>query len=145
MRFQASGVFSAQSNATSVCSLERLVLERLPISLTSLRSAVYSGLLRASGGDKRSCEGRVSTQGVIVASCGVAPDAFAGGVGRQKPSEFGVPAMLWTPKNGGGVGANPSVSLQARMASATLCPQPMPAAIELAVSVAASAATDAFR
>jgi hypothetical protein len=34
-----SGVFSAQNNATSVCSLERLVLERLPISLTSLRSA----------------------------------------------------------------------------------------------------------
>ena len=53
--------------------------------------------------------------------------------------------MLCTPKNGGGVGANPSVSLQAQMASATLCPQAMPAAIELAVSVAASAATDAFR
>src|SRR5437870_12173605 len=102
MRFQASGVLSAQNNATSVCSLERLVLARLPISLTSLRSAAYSGLLRASGGGKRNCEGRVSTQGVIVASCGVAPDAFAGGVGRQKPSEFGVPAMLWTPKNGGG-------------------------------------------
>src|SRR5439155_17384216 len=85
------------------------------ISLTSLRSAAYSELLRASGGGKRNSEGRVSTQGVIVASCGVAPDALAGGVGRQKPREFGVPAMLCTPKNGGGVGANPSVSLQAQM------------------------------
>src|SRR5438552_18793153 len=113
MRFQASGVFSAQNNATSVCSLERLVLERLPISLTSLRSAVYSGLLRASGGGKRNCEGRVSTQGAIVASCGVAPDAFAGGVGRQKPSVLGASAVLWRPNNGVGVGAQPSVRLQA--------------------------------
>src|ERR1700731_1250522 len=143
MRFQASGVFSAQNNASSVCSLERLALERLPISLTSLRSAAYSGLLRASGGGKRNCEGRVSTQGVIVASCGVAPDAFAGGVGRQKPREFGVPAMLCTPKNGGGVGANPSVSFQAQMASATLCPHATPAAMDSGFSVEASAASDA--
>src|SRR4029077_4054755 len=129
-RFQARGVFSAQNNATSVCSLERLALERLPISRTSLRSARYSGLSRASGGGKRKSEGRVSTQGVIVASCGVAPDAFAGGVGRQKPREFDVPAMLCTPKKGGGVGANPSVSLQVQMASATLCPHATPAAMD---------------
>src|SRR5215472_6179931 len=58
-RFQARGVFSAQNNAISDCSFERLALERLPISLTSLRSAAYSGLLRASGGGKRNCDGRV--------------------------------------------------------------------------------------
>jgi hypothetical protein len=45
---------------------------------------MYCGLLRVSGGGKRNSEGRVNTQGVIVAICGVAPDAFAGGVGRQK-------------------------------------------------------------
>src|SRR5437879_13741696 len=101
MRFQASGVFSAQNNATSVCSLERLALERLPISLTSLRSAAYSGLLRASGAGKRNCEGRVNTQGVMVASCGVAPEAFAGGVGHRQPREFALPAMLRTPKHAG--------------------------------------------
>src|SRR5258708_16040022 len=120
--FYASGVSSAQNNATSVCSLERLVLERLPMSLTSLRSAAYSGLLRASGAAKRNCEGRVSTQGVIVASCGVAPDAFAGGVGRQKPRELSVPAMLSTPKHGAAVGANPSATLHAQLPS----PPPFP-------------------
>src|SRR6202171_2936883 len=142
-RFHASGVFSAQNNATSVCSLDRLVLDRLPISLTSLRSDRYSELLSASGGGKRNCDGRVSSQGVIVASCGVAPDAFAGGVGRQKPREFGVPAMLCTPKNGGGVGANPSVSFQVQMVSATLCPHATPAAMDSRFSVEASAASDA--
>src|ERR1700751_6151712 len=142
-RSQASGGFSAQNNAISVCSLERLVLVRLPISLTSFRSARYSGLERARGGGNRNWEGRVSTQGVIVASCGVAPDALAGGVGRQKPREFVVPAMLCTPKNGGGVGANPSVSLQAQMAFATLCPQATPAAMDSGFSVEASAASDA--
>src|ERR1700680_1467041 len=133
-RFHASGVFSAQNNATSVCSLDRLVLDRLPISLTWLRSDRYSGLLSASGGGKRNCEGRVSTQGVVVASCGVAPDAFAGGVGRQKPREFGGPAMLCTPKNGGGAGATPSASFQAQMASATVCPHATPAAMDLGLS-----------
>src|SRR5258708_26976486 len=142
-RFHASGVFSAQNNATSVCSLERLALEMLPISLTSLRSDVYSGLLSASGGVQRNCDGRVSTQYDIVASCGVAPDAFAGGVGRQKPREFGVPAILCTPKNGGGGGANPSVIFQAQMASATLCPHATPAAMDSGFSVEASAASDA--
>ena len=119
------------------------MLARLPISLTSLRSAVFSGLSRASGGGNRNCEGRVSTQGVIVAICGVAPDAFAGGVGRQKPREFAVPAMVWTPKNGGGVGLHPSMSLQAQMASATLCPHATPAAMDSGFSVKARAASDA--
>src|SRR5437879_812749 len=118
-RFQANGVFSAQNNATSVCSLERPALERLPISLTSLRSAAYSGLLRASGGGKRNSEGRVSTQGVIVASCGVAPAAFAGGVEREEPRDFGVPAMLCTPQIGGGGGTDRPVSLPAPLAGAT--------------------------
>src|SRR5271169_189606 len=143
MRSQASDVFSAQNKATWVCSLERVVLVRLPISLTSLRSARYSGSLRASGGGMRNCDGCVSTNGVTVASCGVAPDALAGGVGRQKPTEFAVPAMLCTPKNGAGVGAKPSVSLQAQMASATVCPHATPAAMESDLSVEASAASDA--
>src|SRR5207245_10763285 len=125
--FQAVARCSARDTATFDCPLGQPALERLPSALTSLRSGACSGVLRASGGGKRNSEGGVSTQGVIVASCGVAPDALAGGVGRQKPSEFGVPAMLWTRKNGGGVGANPSVSLKAPMASATLCPHAPPA------------------
>jgi len=53
--------------------------------------------------------------------------------------------MLCTPRNGGGAGVNPSVSLQAQMASATVCPQAIPAAMDEAFSSAASAASDAFR
>src|ERR1700675_2664937 len=121
----------------------------MPITFSSLRSAAYSGLLRASGGGKRNCDGRVRTHGGIEASGGPPPDArgepLASGVGRQTPTAAGVPTMPSTPSNGGGGGAFPSVSLQAQMASATVCPQATPAAIELDFSFSASAASDAFR
>src|SRR5258706_16424091 len=74
--------------------------ERVPITFTSLRSAAYSWLSRARGGGKRNCEGRVSTHGVMVAVCGVAPEALVGGVGRQTPT-FGAPG------NGSGGGGDP--------------------------------------
>src|SRR5258708_6075125 len=115
------------------------------MTFTSLRSLAYSWLLRASGGGKRNCDGRVSTHGVMVAICGVAPEALAGGVGRQKPTAAGVPTMPSTPRNGGGVGANPSVSREVQMASATVWPQATPAAMASAFSVDASAAIDASR
>ena len=108
------------------------------MTFTSLRSAAYSRLVRARGGGKRNSEGRLSTQGVIVAICGVAPEALAGGVGRQTPT-------TGAPRNGGGGGVNPSVSREVQMASATVCPQATPAAMELAFSVNASAASDALR
>src|SRR5438876_8891488 len=98
------------------------------MDLTSLRSLAYSWLLRASGAPKRNCDGRLSTHGVMVAICGVAPKALAGGVGRQTPMA-GVPATPCAPMNGGGVGANPSVSRAVQMASATVWPQATPAAI----------------
>src|SRR5258706_7089732 len=88
--------------------------ERVPITFTSLRSAAYSWLVRARGGGKRNCDGRVSTHGVMVAICGVAPEALAGGVGRQTPT-FGAP------RNGGGGGANPPVSRQGPKAPRTRC------------------------
>src|SRR6266436_9150166 len=115
------------------------------MTFTSLRSAAYSGLLRERGGGKRNCDGRVSTHGVIVAICGVAPEAFAGGVGRQAPTAPSAPTRPSTPRNGGGVGANPSVSRDAQMASATVWPQATPAAMDSAFSVNASAVSDAFR
>src|SRR2546422_4738280 len=114
----------------------------MPIDFTSLKSAAYSALLRATGGGKRNCDGRLSTQGVMVAICGVAPKALAGGVERQTPMA-GVPSTPCAPMNGGGGGANPSVSREAQMASATVCPQATPAAMDSAFSVEASAASDA--
>src|SRR5467141_5434789 len=115
----------------------------MPIDFTSLKSAAYSALLRATGGGKRNCDGRVRTQGVMVAICGVAPKALAGGVGRQAPTA-GVPTTPCTPINGGGVGANPSVSREVQMASATVWPQATPAAMDSTFSVDASAISDAF-
>jgi len=84
-RFQARGVFSAQNNATSVCSLERLVLERLPISLTSLRSARL--LWTVEGQWRRQAKLRGSPQypGRHGGDLRVAPDAFAGGWGAKNP------------------------------------------------------------
>src|ERR1700756_2977765 len=117
----------------------------MPMTFTSLRSAAYSGLVRANGGGKRNCEGRVRTHGVMVAICGVAPEALAGGVGRQKPTAPGVPTMLSTPKNGGGVGAKPSVSREVQTASATVWPQATPAAIASGFSVNARAASEVVR
>ena len=143
-RFHARGVFKAQNNASSVCCATRVGLESSPIALTSLKSAAYSGLLRPSGGGKRNCDGRLSTHGVMVAICGVAPKALAGGVGRQKPTAD-VPATPCTPMNGGGAGTNPSVSLVVQMASATVWPQATPAAIACGFSVNASAASEASR
>src|SRR5437016_6832656 len=108
----------------------------MPITFSSLRSAAYSGLLRAGGGGRRNCDGRISTHGVIEANCGPAPDApgeLLGnpwGVGRQAPTAPGVPTIPSTPRNGGGAGAIPSVSLQAQIASATVCPQATPAAMD---------------
>src|SRR5258708_8123652 len=92
------------------------------MSFTSLRSAAYSALLRASGGGKRNCDGRVSTHGVMVAICGVAPDALSGGVGRQKPTAAGDPTIPSTPRNGGGGGRNPTGRRRAQIASATAWP-----------------------
>lgn len=135
----------AQNNASSDGSGVRPEPEQTPIVLTSFRSAAYSGLLRASGGGKRNCDGRVSTHGVSEAYCGPAPDALSSGVGRQTPTAPGVPTMPSAPANGGGGGAFPSVSLQAQMVSATVCPQVTPAAMELAFSVNASAASEALR
>src|SRR5262244_668280 len=111
--------------------------------LVSLRSAANSALLRAYGGGKRNCEGRVKTHGVIVANWGPAPNAFAGGVGLQYPTAAGVPTMPSTPSNGGGVGAFPSVNLHAQIASATVCPHKTPSTIDCALSV--RAASEAFR
>src|ERR1700682_6467387 len=105
----------------------------MPITFSSLRSAAYSGLLRASGGGSRNCDGRISTHGVIEANCGPAPDTpgkLLGnpcGVGRQAPTAPGGPTMPDTPKNGGGPGRIPTVSRQAQMASATSRPQATPA------------------
>src|ERR1700741_4683726 len=96
MRFQARGVFNAQNNAISDCSGVRIEPERTPITFTSLRSAAYSALLRARGGGKRNCDGRLSTHGVMVAICGVAPEALAGGVGLQAPTSR-VPMTPCTP------------------------------------------------
>src|SRR6266567_102778 len=112
----------------------------MPIVFSSLRSAAYSGLLRASGGARRNCDGRASTHGVIVANCGPAPGApgeLLGnpcGVGRQAPTAPGVPTMPSTPRNGGGAGVIPSVSRQAQMASATVCPQAIPELIDCVFS-----------
>src|SRR5215472_1253151 len=52
--------------------------------------------------------------------------------------------MPRTPSNGAGGGANPSVRRQAQMASATVCPQVTPAAMDCAFSVRASAASEAL-
>src|SRR6267154_6423173 len=87
---------------------------------------MYTSLVRASGAHKRNCDGRLSTHGVMVAICGVAPKALAGGVGRQTPTA-GAPATPCAPMNGGGGGANPSVSRAFQTASATVCPQATPA------------------
>src|SRR5260370_21847792 len=94
------------------------------MTFTSLRSAAYSGLLRARGGGKRNCEGRVSTHGVMVAICGVAPEALVGGVGRQTPT-FGAP------RNGGGGGADPAGRPEGPMPSGTLLPPATPPALGL--------------
>src|ERR1700736_833825 len=56
----------------------------------------------------------------------------------------GVPAMARTPSKGGGGGAKPSVCLQAQMALATVCPQATPCDMDCALSVIASAASEAF-
>src|SRR5260370_42489761 len=106
----------------------------MPIDFTSLKSAVYSALLRATGGGKRNCDGRLSTHGVMVAICGVAPKALAGGVGRQTPTA-GAPATPCAPMNGGAVGANPPVSRAFQTASATRCPPGTPAVVASPFSV----------
>src|SRR5207247_6109005 len=110
----------------------------MPITFSSFRSAAYSGLLRASGGGRRNCDGLLSTHGVMEANCGPAPGALANGVGRQAPTTA-------TPTNGGGAGAIPSVSRHAQMASATVCPQAIPELIDSAVSFEDSAASEASR
>src|ERR1700720_137621 len=56
----------------------------------------------------------------------------------------GVPAMARTPSKGAGGGAKPSVCLQAQMALATGCPQAPPSDMDCALSVRASAASEAF-
>jgi hypothetical protein len=63
------------------------------------------------------------TQGTIVANCGPAPDANAGGVGRHCPTA--VP-----PRNGGGAGVKPSAARHAMIALATVVPHATPAATE---------------
>src|ERR1700674_803363 len=98
----------------------------------SLYSAAYSALVRARGGGGRNCDGLRRTHGVMEANCGPAPVAFPKGVGRQTPTAVGDPTIPRTPTNGGGGGANPSVIRHAQMLSATLCPQAIPACIDLA-------------
>src|ERR1700730_17378152 len=56
----------------------------------------------------------------------------------------GVPAMARTPSKGAGGDAKPSVCLQAQMALATVCPQATPSDMDCALSVRASAASEAF-
>src|ERR1700686_3782857 len=145
MRFHPRGVFNAQNNASSDWPVRRSEREIWSVTSNSLRSAACSAVLKARGGAKRNWDGRVSTHGVMVAICGVAPEALAGGVGRQKPTAPGVPTMPRTPRNGGGGGANPSVSREAQMASATVWPQATPWEMDGAFSVDASAASDVFR
>src|SRR6202035_5868752 len=100
--------------------------------------AAYSALFSASGGGKRNCDGLVSTQGVIEANCGPAPEANTVGVGRHTP-------VTAAPRNGGGGGRNPSVNRPFQIASATVCPHAIPALIESAFSSDASARIEASR
>src|SRR5882757_1870974 len=63
----------------------------------------------------------------MVANCGPAPGANAGGVGRHCPTP--VP-----PRYGGGAGVNPSVARHARIPFAAVVPQATPAAMPALVS-----------
>src|SRR5262245_3287223 len=95
----------------------------LPHAFTSLKSAVYCGLVKAGGPEGRNCCGDWIAHGATYENCTPAAGRNAGGVGRQTPGAD-------PPKNGGGGGVNPSVLRHARMAFATVCPQAAPRAIE---------------
>src|ERR1700739_3217945 len=101
---------------------------------TSFKSAANSELVRERGGGRRNCDGRVRTQGVMVANCGPAPGAKGGGVGRHTPTAEGELSIPSTPTNGGTGGALPSVWRQAQRASATVWPHAVPALTEEAFS-----------
>src|SRR2546430_17547816 len=64
IRFHRIGEFSNQKKATCVCVGVRVVLEMLPSSLISLKSAAYFLLVRSYGGGGRNWSPPDMTNGV---------------------------------------------------------------------------------
>jgi len=99
------------------------VLVALPMDLTSLKSNAYRSLAKAGGPAGRNCDGDVSANGVVWASCGKAAGRKLGGVGRHSPGAV-------SPVNGGDTVPKPSLLRHRRISSATVCPHSMPRAID---------------
>src|SRR4051794_41691114 len=89
------------------------------MTLVSSRSTRYSALSSAGGPSGRNCHGVSIAQGVMVANCGTAPGANAGGVGRHWPGAR-------PPRNGGGGVGEPSAPRPGPISSATPPPPPPP-------------------
>src|SRR5262245_35629766 len=77
-----------QNRAISVCSAVRVVLSMAPSSLTWLKAAVYSALVRAGGGGGRNCEPLFKANGSTSGQPGRTAEAKSGGVGCQSPGSL---------------------------------------------------------
>src|SRR5262245_38781031 len=127
-----------QKRAASVWSALRNVMFARPMSFTSLKSSAYCSLSSAGGPEGRNWSWLSMPHVVIVANCGVAPDANDGGVGRHWPTAF-------PPRNCGGAGVNPSVLRHARIASATSFPHARPRRTDCPFEPLEIASSDAVR
>ena len=106
----------AQNCAMLDWSCVRVVLVAEPISFTWLNAAVYSALSKAGGPSGfRNWEGLVMAHGVMLAHCGAAAGAFAGGVGLHSPG--------CDPGVYGTTTLAPSFARRARIAAPTVFPK----------------------
>src|ERR1700739_4557585 len=83
--FQICGAVDTQKRARSVSAGVRVLLVADPISLISLKSRVYRGLVNAGGGPGRNCEPSRRKKGCTVPQPGSSAGRNAGGVGIQSP------------------------------------------------------------
>src|SRR6516225_7603614 len=83
--FQTCGAVDTQKRARSVWSCVRVPLVRFPISLISLKSPVYCGLVNVGGASGRNCEPSRRKNGRTVPQPGSRAGRNAGGAGTQSP------------------------------------------------------------